>query len=125
MGATLRAIGGDFDVDAFVGGCTLPVYHLYRRGEPLSPTHPDGWWNRRSGVCLLVSDAPFNQFAKQVTDALTFLRAESEQVRRLCQWPGVEGVTLEFSIARREVAAQANNLPVELVHRQEGNLGLR
>ncbi len=123
MAAVLRAAGPDFDVDAFLTGCTLPVYRTYRRGERLDPSHRRGRRNRLSGVSVEVSNAGFDQFAAQVEEAIAFLRTEAEQVRRLVAWPGVEGVTLDFGIAWRDVAAQSDHLPAELV-RLAGALGL-
>ncbi len=52
-----------------------------------------------------------------------FLRSEAKQVRRLVEWPGVEGVTLDFGIEWRDVAAHCDHLPAELV-RLAGELGL-
>lgn len=69
------------------------------------------------------SRASFGEFPRQVAEATAFLRAEWEQVQRLCEWPGVEGVTLDFGIERRDVAVQCDRLPAELV-RLAGVLGL-
>jgi hypothetical protein len=123
VAAVLRAAGSDFDVDAFLAGCTLPVLQEYRRGEPLDPAHPSGRLNRLSGVSVEVSEAGFDQFAEQVAEAVAFLGAEGEQVRRLVGWPGVEGVTLDFGLAWRDVVAQTYHFPADLV-RLAGALGL-
>lgn len=37
MSAVSRAYGDDFDVDAFLAGCTLPVCAVKRWGEPVFP----------------------------------------------------------------------------------------
>jgi hypothetical protein len=123
VSAVLRAAGPEFDVDAFLAGCTMPVCHVYRRGEPLDPAHPGGRLNRLSGVSVEVSDAGFDEFAEQVADAVAFLWAEAGQVRRLVGWPGVEGVTLDFGLAWRDVVAQTDHFPAELV-RLTGEMGL-
>ncbi len=120
----LRAYGAAFDVDAFLAGCTLPVCAVKRRGEPVFPaSQPEGRRHEQSGVHVSVSDADFGEFPRQVAEATAFLRAEAEQVRRLVEWPGVEGVTLDFGIARRDVAVQCDHLPAELL-RLAGSLGL-
>jgi hypothetical protein len=124
MSAVLRAYGADFDVDVFLAGFTLPVCAVKRRGEPVAPaSRPHGRVHERSGVHVVVSDADFEEFPRQVEDATAFLRAEFEQIRRLCHYPGVEGVTLDFGIARRDVAVQCDYLPPELVQ-VAGSLGL-
>ncbi len=124
MSAVLRAYGVEFDVDAFLNGCTLPVCAVKRRGELHHPAgRPDGRRHDRSGVHVSVSDADFDAFPQQVAEAIAFLRAEAEQIRRLCEFPGVEDITLDFGITRRDVAAQFDYLPPELV-RLAGSLGL-
>jgi hypothetical protein len=124
MSAVLRAYGWDFDVDAFLAGCALPVCAVKRRGEAVFPaSQPNGRRHERSGVHISASDADFSEFPQQVEEATAFLRANAAEVRRLCEFPGVEGVTLDFGIARRDVAVQCDLLPAELVQ-QAGLLGL-
>lgn len=124
MPTVLRAYGAAFDVDTFLAGCTMPVCAVKRCGEPVFPaSQPNGRRHEQSGVHVSASDADFGEFPRQVAESIAFLRAEAEQVRRLCEWPGVEGVTLDFGIARRDVAVQCDHLPAELV-RLAGLLGL-
>ena len=124
MSAVLRAYGKEFDVDAFLVGCALPVCAVKRRGEPLDPaSKPNSRRHERSGVHVLVSDAEFEAFSQQVEDAIMFLRGDAERILGLCQFPGVEGVTLDFGIARRDVVAQCDHFPAELI-RLAGSLGL-
>jgi hypothetical protein len=124
MSTVLRAYGDNFDVDAFLADCTLPVCAVKRRGEPLLPTsQPDGRRHERSGVHVSVSDADFGAFPQQVAEAIKFLRSEAECIRRLCEFPGVEDVTLDFGIARRIVMAQVDYLPPDLL-RLAGAFGL-
>ncbi len=116
MSAVLHAVGVDFDMDAFLAGCTLAVCGVQRRGEPVRPlTQPDGRRYEQSGVNVTASGADFDQFPQQVADVTAFLWAESEQVSRLCDFPGVEGVDLDFGVERRDVAVQCDRLPPELV----------
>lgn len=124
MPAVLRAYGGDFDVDALLAGCTLPVCAVKRHGKPVFPaSQPNGRQHDRSGVHVTASDADFSEFPRQVAEATAFLQAEFEQVRRLCAWPGVEAVDLDFGIERRDVAVQCDRLPPALI-RLAGSLGL-
>jgi hypothetical protein len=112
----LRAYGDEFDVDAFLNGCTLPVCAVKRRGEPVFPsTQPNGRRHERSGVNVTVSDADFEDFERQVAESIVFLQANAEQVRRLCAWPRVDGVELDFGIERRDVIAQSDEFPAALV----------
>ena len=116
MSAVLRAYGTNFDVDAFRIGCTLEICAIKRKGDPIrpssSPTGPRFPW---SGVHIPVSDAAFDDFPRQTVEATAFLRAEFKQIQRLCQWPGIESVTLDFGIERRDAAVQCDVLPAELI----------
>ena len=124
VSAVLRAYGNAFDVDAFLDGCTLPVCAVKRRCEPVLPaSQSNGRRHEGSGVHISASEAGFDEFAQQAADATEFLRREFEQVRRLCGWPGIEGVTLDFGVHRRDVVAQYDVFPSELV-RVAGSLGL-
>jgi len=124
MSAVLRAYGDEFDVDAFLVGCTLPVCAVKRRGEPVFPaSQPNGRRHEKSGVHVTASDADSGEFPLQAEEATEFLQAEYGQVRRLCEWPGVDGVTLDFGIERRDAVVQCDRLPPELV-RVAGSLGL-
>lgn len=83
MSTVLRACGDDFDVDAFLVGCSLPVCTVKRRGDPVIPaSQPNGRKLERSGVHVSVSDAGFDDFPKQVKEAIAFLQGETEQILR-------------------------------------------
>jgi hypothetical protein len=124
MSTVLRAYGVDFDVDTFLDGCRLPILAVKRRGEQILPTsQPDGKRHEQSGMHVLVSDADFNEFPRQVEETVEFLRANAAEVRRLRDFPGVEGVVLDFGIARRDVVVQCDRFPAELVQ-LAGALGL-
>lgn len=116
MAAVLRASGSDFDVDAFVADCNWAVAKVYRRGEAVFPqARPDGRKHEESGLNVVVSEAGFHEFARQLDDAAAFLAAGGAEVQRLGGFPGVTGVVLDFGIARRDVVAQSDRFPAELV----------
>ncbi len=124
MSAVLRAYGEAFDVDAFVAICTLPITAVIRRDDPVFPaSQPEGRKHARSGVHVLASDADFDEFPLQVAEATAFLQSEFAQLRSLCEYAGVETVSLDFGVARRDVVVQCDYLPPELV-RLAGSLGL-
>ncbi len=124
MSSVLRVTGRDFDVDRCCAQLGLAPCAAYRRGEPMFPaSQPDGRRNEQSGVHLVVSDAGFEEFPRQVEEAIAFLRAHGGEVRQLVQFPGVESACLDFGVTRRDVAVQCEYLPPELV-RLAGELGL-
>jgi hypothetical protein len=115
MSAVLRAYGADFDVEAFLVGCTLPICAVKRSDEPVFPkSQPDGRRHARSGVHVTVSDADFDNLPAQVADTIKFLRSNTQQLERLTQWQGIETMSLDFAINRRDLAVQCDTLPSEL-----------
>src|SRR4051812_31898085 len=68
MSAVIRMYGKDFNVDAFVANCTLPVCAVKRRGEPVFPaSQPDGRRHEQSGVHVLASEADCAAFRRRLT----------------------------------------------------------
>jgi hypothetical protein len=115
LAAVLRASGSDFDVDAFVADCNWNVARAFRRGEVLLKTQPDGRKREESGLNVVVSEAGFHAFAGQLKDAVEFLTENAAEVRRLVGFSGVTAVVLDFGIAWRDVVAQSDQFPAELV----------
>jgi hypothetical protein len=124
MTAILRAYGNEFDVDAFLRDCPLPVCAVKRRGEPMFPASQTNLTKHdRSGVHVVASDAEFHEFPRQVSESAAFLQRHFEQVQRMCKWPGVEGVTLDFGVVRRDSVVESDVLSKELI-RVAGELGI-
>jgi len=124
MPTVLRAYGAEFDVDAFVASTTLSVCTVKRRGEPVFPlSQPDGRRNEWSGVHVVSSEADFTEFVRQVEESIVFLQSNEAEVRRLCEFYGVEDVSLDFGIELRDVPVQCDRLPANLI-RLAGSFGL-
>jgi hypothetical protein len=116
MSAVLRVTGQDFDVDEFVARSTLRALRVFRRGEPRFPgSHTHLKQSEKSGMNVLASDADFDEFTRQVAEATAFLLAEAEELRRLVNFPGVEMVTLDFGIDRRDEVVRSDHFPADLV----------
>ncbi len=105
MGCVLR-IDGDFDPE--------PILRRAGRREKA-----DGW--RRgaarptSGLRIVVSDAPFDDLAAQVAEAVEFLGAEQETLREIMEGAGVESGVLDFGVAQRALPAFFLRFPARLV----------
>jgi hypothetical protein len=124
MSTVLRAYGTDFDVDVFLDGCTLPICKTSRRGEPVFPrSQPNGRRNEQSGVHIVSSDADFDSLPDQITEAIAFLRNNNDQLQRLSGWPGIESLTLDFGIHRRDATVQCDRFPADLL-KLAGDLGI-
>jgi len=112
----LRASGPDFNVDTFVVHSNWHVAKVFHRGEAVRPKiQPDGRKRDRSGVNIVVSEAGLHDFAEQIQDAIKFLIDGAAEIRRLVGFPGVTSVVLDFGIAWRDVAAQSDQFPADLV----------
>jgi hypothetical protein len=70
-----------------------------------------------------VSRAAFTNFKRQVTDAIKFLARHRSALRRLRGATGVEDMTLDFGVADRDVAAQFDYFPPELLA-AAGSIGI-
>jgi len=69
-----------------------------------------------------VSTANFDDFMRQVSDAIGFLRSNGADLTLLMSATDANGV-LDFAVEQREVAAQFDAFPAVLV-REAANLGL-
>jgi hypothetical protein len=86
-------------------------------------SQPNGRRHEQSGIHVSASAADFDEFPKQVGETTAFLQREFEQLMRLCRFPGVTSVTLDFGIERRDVAVQCDYLPPDLM-RLASSLGI-
>jgi hypothetical protein len=122
--AVLRAAGIDFDVDRFCSATRLSICKVFNRGESrLKSRDSDRHRSLQSGINIPVCETNFDDLEQQITDAIAFFTANEHQIRALCEFPGVEGVSLDFGIKRRDVYVQTDVFPSELV-RIAGSLGL-
>jgi hypothetical protein len=117
-GCVLHVTGDDFAVDAFLAESSLRPYRVHHRGETRcrAGAFPD------SGLSLAISDAD-GQLSEEVADATRFLTEHEPELRRLQSFPGVTDLRLDFGYYAREVAAQFDYLPPELLARA-GSLGI-
>jgi len=115
MSCVLRAYGSAWDPEAFLRDSALPGNPAYRRGEPRSEVRPEGPVNQTSGFHVAASEADFADLPGQIDDAVHFLKKHESELRRLVQFPGVDGVSLDFGIVRRDVVVQSDDFPATLL----------
>jgi hypothetical protein len=124
MSCVFRANGSNFLVDSFLEGSDLVPCAVYRKGEPrFSASKSQEKVNKSSGLQVDVSEADFDNLHGQIQDAISFMQKHKTELERLCKFPGVEGVSLDFGIARRDVVAQYDYFPPELLY-LAGRLGI-
>lgn len=117
MSCVLRAKGESFDVAAFLASSPLQAATVYEKGDPLVPGGSPASTRRASGFNLTVSEAGLDDLEGQIHDAVEFLDECEDELRRLGRFPGVEEVSLDFGVRWREVAAQTDSFPSDLLWR--------
>jgi hypothetical protein len=115
MSCVLRVIGQDFDPDAFLAESALSGATVFHREDATVPAATDAGRRTASGFNAPVSRAGFDDLDAQVQDAVKFLRIHEDELRRLSGFPGVEEVCIDFGIRRRDVSAQTDVFPAELL----------
>jgi hypothetical protein len=123
MSCVLRVRGTNFAVDEFLSKSTLKPVVVVRRGQSQYPNSAPSRIPSASGFHALASEADFSQLQVQVEDAVRFLEQNHTELARLVAFPEVEMVSLDFGIEERDVAAQSERFPPDLL-RIAGNLGI-
>jgi len=124
MSCVLRARGASFAVEEFLTASTLKPIMVVRRGQPQWPNSPPGSpIPNESGFHTIASEADFSNLQGQITDAVHYLEQNRNELERLVAFPGVERVSLDFGIEERDIAAQSERFPPNLLCIL-GNLGI-
>ena len=115
MACIIRLRGKNFDPGPVAAALTLVPYKTWRQGEYLGRRQLS-----TSGLSFVVSEAGFDAFWQQVSDATTFIKAYKTDLRQLgALAPKLkEGeFYLDFGLFSRmgTVYAQVDVLPAELV----------
>lgn len=110
MSCVLR-VSGNFDPEDVLAGSPLRPESRWNHGERNAIGHP----NKNSGFNVLVSKAEFDDFSKQVRDAVRFLKRYEGELARLLALSGVAGASLDFGVAQRDQPAWSLRFPPELV----------
>ncbi len=110
----LRISGAELAVDELVATSPLTTkpdtFSVWHKGEP-----------RRKGCCensgfiLDVCEVEKEGLSEQAERATAFLSSNYDELKRLMEFPGVEKGILDFAITKRDVAAQVDLFPSELV----------
>ena len=118
-GCVLRVTGDNLQLEDLVAGSSLIPCNLFRKGEPKSKSRV---WET-SGITIVVSDAPGNDFDQQIEDAILFLERNREDVARLRKRSDLEDLRLDFGVDRKEGFLQCAFFPPRLV-KVAGELGI-
>ena len=121
MSCVLRAGGKEFDVDEFIKGTTLLPCAVFRKGELI------GSKNLKcsvSGLNIEISSASFDNFDKQIKDAVKFLKENKREITKLIKAEGLDGTPeLDFAVNRSDAFTLSYCFPADLVA-LVGSMGL-
>ena len=95
----IRISGEVLDIEALLLHRSLTPYRTWRKGEARTikgKVHSD------SGVSFVASDADFDEFERQLTDATEFLEAHASEVASMTATPGVVFAILDFGVCLYE-----------------------
>ena len=99
MSCMLRISGANLDVTTMLAQHPLPGQKVWKKGEPRVLK---GKFHVDSGANVVVSEADFDQFDRQVMDATEFLELHTNALANIVAYPGVEDVIFDFGIALYE-----------------------
>lgn len=117
MSCVLRAHGKSFQVKEFLEKSSLQPDTVYEKGDPVVSEKKNGSHQASSGFTVPVSQADFSDLEGQIREAILFLDEYEDELRRLGGFSGVEGVSLEFRVGRREASTQTEVFPADLLWR--------
>jgi hypothetical protein len=109
-GCVLRAWGDNFQPENFLGGSSLEPCNVFHKGARKSESCT---WDT-SGLTVVVSEAS-DDFARQVADAIEFLKSHGAELRQLQGNVGLDGLSLDFGVNRRNGFLQSQTFPPELI----------
>jgi hypothetical protein len=116
MSCVLRASGANFDVDAFLRTSPLDPLTVFHRREAKFPTSSATQRiSEHSGMNISVSTREFSDLDGQIADAIRFLSANGEELRRLRDFPGLERMDLDFPVEDRDVVFQRDAFAYQLL----------
>ena len=117
-GCVLRASGEQFQPETFLSESTLVPCNVFRKGERKSESR---LWDT-SGVTVLVSERSDN-FPKQASDAIEFLKSNRTELLRLKESHGIEHMSLDFGVNSKNGFVQSHLFPSDLV-KTAGEFGM-
>jgi hypothetical protein len=114
MSCVLHFTGDDVILDHLIAVCPVQPDTQFLKGEPRS-SRPGARLNRTSGVAIVISDADFDDFEAQKSEALGFLTTHKVALEKLRALPGIDCASLDFGIAMRNVIVQSDGFGEELI----------
>jgi hypothetical protein len=98
MSCILRIAGENFDVDTFISKSTIVAYNRFYKGDAKYKSKPDGAKVERSGCSIEVSKVKFENFHRQVDDAILYLNQNKDKLQLIKAIPEIQYAVLDFGV---------------------------
>ena len=98
MSCIFSIVGENFGVDNFIVQSGIKPYKIFYKGEPRLEGKPESKKHEYSGCSIEVSNAGFDEFNKQVNDAIEYLKLNQESLKLIPSIPEIQFATLDFGI---------------------------
>ncbi|MDH3973587.1 MAG: hypothetical protein OEV42_04835 [Deltaproteobacteria bacterium] len=113
MSCFLRISGETLDIDTLLSKHSLVADRFWKKGEPHTLK---GKLHSNSGATFVASDADFDEFDRQVSEATEFLALHAPAISEMSTFPGVQYAMLDFGVSFYEGCfAQNSYLPPRLI----------
>ena len=99
MSCILRISGESLNVDALLSQCDMVPDRTWKKGETRSQK---GKIYSDSGANFIASEADFDEFTLQLTEATTYLETHASTIVKMVAIPGVQFAVLDFGVCLRE-----------------------
>jgi hypothetical protein len=113
MSCVLRIAGRDVELAKNANALGITFDSTWSDNDRLRPkaalTLPETF-----GIRIVVSDADFEDFSKQVSDAITFLAVKGEQIKSLISLESGRSAILDFAVSIFEDRFHTFEFPIEL-----------
>lgn len=114
MSCLLTVSGTDLHIEDLLEQLRIEPYRFWRKGESRLETRPD-LLNDHSGASFDVSEADIGEHDQQISDAISFLQENLEDIQRMKTFPGVDEVGVDFGLEFKDSFAPSDYLPAELI----------
>ena len=114
MPCIIHFYGDEANVTELLKLCPIEPCNSYRKGEARS-NRPNAHQSKTSGVGLVASDADFDFFGLQKSQALAFIRLHMSKLQEMRAVSGVEVASIDFGISMRNVIVQTDYFESELL----------
>jgi hypothetical protein len=118
MSCILRIIGKKLDAEKLAKTLTIKPYKIFKKGDPIFESKPNGKKLSFSGMAFVVSKADFDQLKKQIKDSTRFLSRNKLELKKIIRNKDIEYAVLDFGSKLRigkDVAIQSDYFPFELL----------